>query len=193
MTGSALHPCVDADAYGSVVDSNVMVALASLLAGLGAAAAAIVAAYALRSQQRGQQRQHDLENLRWITDQWTKLRPLRRRAAQSYLAGGRDEDALREVLNFLETCGYLVHERFISERSFDLIGKMLIFGWWYSAEAYIREIRERLFAPSLFAEFEWLKDRLTPEFPDPDRESVDSFLHREAARPNVESEDPRAS
>src|SRR5438128_792945 len=121
-----------------------MVALASLLAGLGAAAAAIVAAYALRSQQRAQQRQHDLENLRWITAQWDALRGLRRRAAEDYLDGGVDEEALRDVLNFFESCGYLVREEFITAKTFDQIAKLAVFGWWYGAETFIRDVRVRL-------------------------------------------------
>ena len=87
------------------MDSTLLIALASLLSGLGAATAAIIAAWTLRSQQAAQRRQHDLDNLRWITDGYERLRATRRRAAESLLDGAPPVVTLREVLNFLGTCG----------------------------------------------------------------------------------------
>jgi hypothetical protein len=170
------------------VDSNTVVALASLLAALGATSAAIVAAYALRSQQRAQQRQNDLENLRWITDQYAALRPLRRRAAEGFLDGTVDEDALRDVLNFFETGGYLVREGFITEKTFDQVGKLTVLGWWYATESFIRDVRRRVGDDGVFEEFEWLKDRLRVQVFEPSRAWVDGFLRREAARPAIDSQ-----
>lgn len=175
------------------MDSNTLIALASLLTALGAGGAAIVAAYALRAQQRGQQRQHDLENIRWITDQYASLRPLRRRAAECYLDGRVDEDALRDVLNFFEACGYLVRERFVTDKTFDQLGKLSVLGWWYSAEGFICNARSRTRDPGVFTEFEWLKDRLRVEVFEPDRGWVDAFLRREAARPAVGAENQLAA
>src|SRR3974390_863734 len=142
------------------VDSNTLIALASLLTGLGAAAAAIVAAYALRSQQRSQQRQHDLDNLRWITEQYDALRPLRRRAAEGLLAGREDTDTLRDVLNFFELCGYLIRERFMIQQTFDMVGALSALGWWYASESFIANARSRVGGPGVYSEFEWLKNHL---------------------------------
>ena len=164
------------------MSSNYLIALASLLTGLGATAAAVVAAYALRAQQRVQQRQNDLENLRWLTSQYAALLPTRRRAAKSFLAGSPDEHAWREVLNFLETSGYMVREGFISVRAFsETLGQVPVGGWWYASTELIRSARERV-SPHVFEHFEWLKDEVGRQWDfEPDEAWIDDFLRREAA------------
>ena len=168
-----------------------LIALASVLTGLGATAAAVVAAYALRAQQRGQQRQHDLENLRWLTDQYAGLRGMRHRAANGLLEGTADHYALREVLNFHENCSFMVREGFITENTFARsFGQLALLGWWYSAETFIRDVRASTGAASVFEHFEWLKDRMQIEPFDPSGRRVNDFLRREADVPILQPEAP---
>ena len=165
------------------MSSNSLIALASLLTGLGATAAAVVAAYALRAQQHAQQRQHDLENLHWLSGRYDALRSLRRRAAKSLLDGPHDEYALREVLNFWESCAFLVREELITVRTlFETIGQVSVPGWWYASGDVIRSLRERV-SPSVFEHFEWLKDEIGTGGIDPSKAWIDDFLRREANLP----------
>lgn len=162
------------------MSTNGLIALASLLTGLGATSAAVVAAYALRSQQRSQQRQHDLENLRWLSNEYAALRELRQRAAAGLLDGKRDDYALREVLNFFESCGFMVREGYITAYTFsETIGAVPVPGWWYAAESVIGMGRERV-SPTVFEHYEWLKDQLAGGNGAPDSGWVKDFLRREA-------------
>lgn len=176
------------------MSSNYLIALASLLTGLGATAAAVVAAYALRSQQRVQQRQNDLENLRFLTSQYAGLLPMRRRAAQAFLAGKPDEHALREILNFLETSGYMVREGFISVRAFsETLGQVPVAGWWYASLDLITSARERV-SPHVFEHFEWLKDQIGEVWgSQPDEAWVADFIRREAALSILSADDGEAT
>ena len=169
------------------MSSSVLIALASLLTALGAAGAAIVAAYALRSQQRGEQRQHDLENHRWITDQFRGLAEMRRRAALSLLEGDVDEFALREILNFFESAAYLVRERFISERTYAQIGRVAAVGWWHASEPAVLEARAHV-GPDLFDHFEWLKDRMQADGFVANDAFVEGYLRREAGLPILQND-----
>jgi hypothetical protein len=162
------------------MDTNSFIALASLLSGLGAATAAIVAAYALRTQQSGQRRQHDLENMRWISEQWDALREQRRAAARSLLNDKPDFASLRDVLNFLDTCGYLVRERIVSEKSLGhSMGLLGIRGWFHTSEAFIREQRSLAAGALFWDELEWLAGHL--EHSTPDGPWLEHFLERQAA------------
>jgi hypothetical protein len=170
------------------VSSNSLIALASVLTGLGATAAAVVAAYALRAQQRGQQRQHDLENLRWLTSQYAELREMRQRAARSLLDGELDEYAIREVLNFFESCGFMVRENFITVRTFgETIGLVPTTAWWLASESVVREVRARV-GPGIYEHFEWLKAELDTEGLNPSEEWIDAFVRREATLPTFAEE-----
>lgn len=170
------------------MDDNWLILLATVLTGLGATAAAIVAAYALRAQQRGQQRQHDVDNLRWIIEQWRALRLPRQRAAKGLLFDQPDREALRDVLNFWELCGYLVRQGFLTEKAFDMIGAHWVLGWWCAAQKEVGAARLRYADPELFVEFEGLKNRLQLEVVELDAESVQSFLRTEAL-----SDEPEAA
>lgn len=165
------------------MDSTLIIALASLLSGLGAATAAVVAAYALRAQQRGQRRQHDLENMRWLMDEWNALRPERRKAAQSLLDGKPDDDSLRTLLNFLELCGYLVHQEFITPTSFGMsVGEMAVRGWWHSSQGFVDDYKRRIGGVHFWTEVAWLNDQFKAGFPD--GTWLDTFLHRQASLPD---------
>jgi hypothetical protein len=168
------------------VTSSSLIALASVLTALGATAAAVVAAYALRAQQRGQQRQHDLENLRWIIGEWARLGDMRRRAASGLLAGTEDLYALREVLNFHENCSFIVREGFITESTFTAtVGGLALIGWWHSAESFIENVRASTGNAHVFEHLEWLKDRLETEPFDPNGRRLQEFLRRESDTPLV--------
>ena len=164
------------------MDSTLLIALASLLSGLGAATAAIIAAWTLRSERAAQRRQHDLDNIRWITDGYNRLRPDRRRAAESLLDGTPSLESLRDVLNFLEACGYLVHEDFISEKSFALVGTMSVAAWWLATQEFVREVRQSLGSPGVWEELEWLAGRVLGNSFNPDAGYVKGFLQRESHR-----------
>jgi hypothetical protein len=163
------------------MDANLIIALASLLSGLGAATAAVLAAYALRAQQHGQRKQHDLDNMRWLAEEWLAIRPHRRAAAQSLLDGKPDWDSLREVFNFLETCGYLVHEDLIRVRTLDMsVGEIAVRGWWHWSKTFIQEIKANMGGAKFWDEAEWLQQRLEPLLPD--GAWLENFLEREASQ-----------
>lgn len=164
------------------MDSTLLVALASLLAGLGAATAAIVAAWALRSERAAQRRQHDLDNLRWITDGFNRLRAERRVAAASLLDGSPKVETLRDVLNFLEACAYLVHERYITEKSFAMVGSMSVAAWWLASKDFVREIRISVNSPGVWIELEWLAESVVGPSFNLDPGYIKGFLQREAGR-----------
>lgn len=164
------------------MDSTLLIALASLLSGLGAATAAIIAAWTLRAERIARRRQHDLDNLRWITDGYDRLRSQRRRAAESLLDGSPQVETLRDVLNFLETCGYLVHEDFISEKSFALVGSMSVAAWWLATRDFVQEVRRSVGSPTVWVELEWLADRVLATSFNPDPGYVKGFLQREGER-----------
>ena len=165
------------------MSSDTLIALASVLTGIGALAAAVVAAYALRAQERSQQRQHDLENLRWLTNEYAGLREMRQRAAATLLDGKLGEYALREVLNFFESCGFMVREGFITAYTFsETIGQIPVPGWWHASESVIHTARERV-SPSVFIHFEWLKEQMASEPLESEPEWVNDFLRREATLP----------
>lgn len=164
------------------MDSTLLIALASLLAGLGAASAAIIAAWTLRAERAARRRQHDLDNLRWITDGYDRLRADRRRAAESILDGTPSVEALRDVLNFLETCGYLVHEDFISEKSFALVGSMSVAAWWLATREFVMEVRQSVGSPGVWVELEWLAERVLANSFSPDAGFIKGFLQRESHR-----------
>src|SRR4029077_17192514 len=84
-----------------------------VLTALAAAAAALFAGLAIRSQDRAQRRQQALENFRWLNDSWNALRPQRARAARSIREDRASVTDIREVLNFLENAGYLVRSRYL--------------------------------------------------------------------------------
>ena len=173
------------------MDSTLLIALASLLSGLGAATAAIIAAWTLRSQQAAQRRQHDLDNIRWIADGYDRLRDARRVAAESLLDGTPKAETLRDVLNFLETCGYLVHEQFISEKSFELVGSMSVAAWWLASREFVIEARQRVGSPGAYVELEWLAERVLGSSFNPAPGYVKGFLERESER--VALSDPKAT
>lgn len=164
------------------MDSTLLIALASLLSGLGAATAAIIAAWTLRAERVAKRRQHDLDNLRWITDGYNRLRPERRRAAQSLLDGTPQVETLRDVLNFLETCGYLVHEDFISQKSFALVGAMSVAAWWLACREFVVDVRHSVGSPGVWIELEWLAERVLESSFNPDPGYIKGFLQREAER-----------
>ena len=166
------------------MDSTLLIALASLLSGLGAATAAIIAAWTLRAERAARRRQHDLDNLRWITEGYDKLRADRRRAAESILDGRPQTETLRDVLNFLETCGYLVHEKFISEKSFELVGSMSVAAWWLASRDFVFEAR-RSVGPAAYVELEWLAERVLGNAFNPPPGYLNGFLQREAQRVGV--------
>jgi hypothetical protein len=165
------------------MNSTLLLALASLLSGLGAATAAIIAAWTLRAERAARRRQHDLDNLRWITDGYDRLRTARRRAAESILDGAPNVESVRDVLNFLETCGYLVHEDFISEKSFALVGSMSVAAWWLATREFVLEVRRTIGSPGVWVEFEWLAERvLAGAYTNLDPGYVGGFLQREGER-----------
>lgn len=164
------------------MDSTLLLALATLLSGLGAATAAVIAAWALRSQQAAQRRQHDLENIRWIAEGYDRLRDARRIAAASILDGEPRVETLREVLNFLETWGYLVHEQFITEKSFALVGSMSVAAWWLASRDFVREVRVNVGSPGVWIELEWLAERMLAAAFNPDPGYLKGFLERESER-----------
>ena len=164
------------------MDSTLLIALASLLSGLGAATAAIIAAWTLRSERAAQRRQHDLDNLRWITDGYSRLRAERRRAAESLTDGRPQVEMLRDVLNFLETCAYLVHEDFISEKSFALVGSMSVAAWWLVSRDFVIEARRTVGSPGAYVELEWLAERVLASSFKPAPGYVKGFLERESER-----------
>jgi len=178
------------------MSTNAVIALAGVLTGLGATSAAVVAAYALRAQQRSLQRQHDLENMRWLTDQYAGLLDQRRRAARSLLNGPPDEDALWQVINFYARCGNLIRQGFITEEAFTgRVGEFAVLGWWYSTEAMIQAARTRLGA-DLLADFEWLSDRMRSNELEPDGDWVEGLLRYEAGlaiRADEARADPQGS
>ena len=164
------------------MDSTLLIALASLLSGLGAATAAIIAAWTLRAERTARRRQHDLDNLRWITDGYSRLRAERRVAAASLLDGAPRVETLREVLNFLEMCGYLVHEDFISEKSFALVGSMSVAAWWLATREFVMEVRQTVLSPGVWVELEWLAGRVLGSTFNPETGYLKGFLQREAER-----------
>ena len=164
------------------MDSTLLLALATLLSGLGAATAAIIAAWALRSQQAAQRRQHDLDNLRWITDGYDRLREARRKAAASLIDGTPQVETLRDVLNFLETWGYLVHEQFITEKSFALVGSMTVAAWWLASREFVHDVRRSVGSPGVWVELEWLAERVLNSGFNLDPGYLTGFLQREAER-----------
>ena len=76
---------------------------------------------------------------------------MRKRAAEGLLEGKRDDYALREVLNFFESCGFMVREGYITAFTFsETIGAVPVPGWWYASESVIRMGRERV-SPTVFS------------------------------------------
>lgn len=147
----------------------------------------------MRAQQRVQQRQNDLENLRWITSQYSGLLETRRRAAQSFLDGKPDEHALREILNFLESSGFMVREGFITARTFaETLGLVPVVGWWYASEDLILSARERV-SSHVFEHFEWLRDEIASAWPgfEPTEAWIDDFVRREAALSFLSGAEPQ--
>ena len=67
------------------MDVNLLIAIATLVSSLGVAAAAIVAVFTLREQRTAQRSQTDLENLRWLAQEWITLRSTREAAAFSLI------------------------------------------------------------------------------------------------------------
>ena len=162
-----------------MVDVNLLIAIASLVSSLGVAAAAIVAVFTLREQRTAQRRQTDLENLRWLAQEWNTLRPTRAAAALSLINGTPSLSHIREVLNFLETVGYLVRRHLIEDETLGrAVGEIPIRGWRHWTADFVRAQREQLQGATFWLDVEWLDRHLEPQLPDGPWLKV--FLQRES-------------
>ena len=168
------------------MDVNLLIAIASLVSSLGVAAAAIVAAFTLREQRTAQRRQMDLENLRWLAQEWNALRSTREAAALSLINGKPSLSQIREVLNFLETVGYLVRRHLIEDETLGrAVGEIPVRGWRHWTADFIRQQREQLQGATFWLDIEWLDQHLAAQLPDGPWLNV--FLQRESgetASPN---------
>ena len=162
---------------GGVTDT--VLVLTGVLTALAAAAAAIFAGLAIRSQDRGQRRQEALENFRWLNSSWDALRPHRARAARSLLEDRESVTDIREVLNFLESAAHLVRRQYLDLELAEAVLAAQIRGWWSLAQSVVASGRAE-FGPTIFEDLEWLNSQLrfSPEQRDGWRER---FLAREAA------------
>lgn len=160
------------------MDVNLLIAIASLVSGVGVATAAIVAVYTLRSQQAATRRQTELENSRWLYREWNDLRQERRAAARSLMAGKASFRHIREVLNFFETSGWLVRRHLIELETLDyFVGAIVVRGWWHWCEPFVRERRAWTKA-RIWGQVEWLQGQL--ESSHPDGPWLEKFLESEA-------------
>lgn len=157
---------------------------------LAAAAAALFAGLAIRSQDRAQRRQQALENFRWLTSSWDELRPQRARAAHSLREDGESVTDIREVLNFLESAGYLVRRHYLDLEVTEAVLAAQIRGWWSLGQSVVA-IGRAEFGPTIFEDLEWLHAQL--RFPTPQREGWrERFLSREEANLSEDSTTARA-
>jgi hypothetical protein len=161
-----------------------------VLTALAAAAAALFAGLAIRAQDRAQRRQQALENFRWLTSSWDALRPQRARAARSLREDGEAVTDIREVLNFLESAGYLVRRRYLDLEVTESVLAAQIRGWWSLGQSVVASGRAE-FGPTIFEDLEWLHAQL--RFPAPQREGWrERFLSREEANLSEDSTTARA-
>jgi hypothetical protein len=130
-----------------------------VLTALAAAAAALFAGLAIRSQDRAQRRQQALENFRWLTSSWDALRPQRSRAARSLRMDQESITDIREVLNFLESAGYLVRRHYLDLEVTEAVLAPQIRGWWSVAQSVVVSGRAE-FGPTIFEDLEWLHGQL---------------------------------
>lgn len=167
------------------MDTNLLIAIASLVSSFGVGLAAIVAVITLREQRSAQRRQTDLENLRWLSDQWNGLRPVREAAARSLIDGRPSLTQIRQVLNFLETAGFLVRRRIIEDETLSRgVGEIPVRGWCHWTADFVRQQRETMGGARFWEELEWLDRYLEPRLHD--GPWLEAFLKREAG------EDPGA-
>jgi hypothetical protein len=159
--------------------TDVALVVTGVLTALAAAAAALFAGLAIRSQDRAQRRQQSLENFRWLNDSWDALRPQRGRAARSLLEGTESTTDIRDVLNFLENAGYLVRRQYRGLESVEAVLGLQIQGWWRVGQSVVATGRAE-FGPSIFEDLEWLHAQLRLQLPQ--REGWrEGFLSREQA------------
>jgi hypothetical protein len=144
---------------------------------LGAVAAALVAVFTLRAQQRMQIQQHNLDNYWRITDGWWALRSDRAIAARSLLAGTPSHNHVVLVLNYLERMSHLART---GEISVELVRHGLgvtAAVYWSAAHDLIRHWRVELGNDGAYEDLEWLQPQLGALSED----FVRSFLERQAS------------
>ena len=158
--------------------TDTVLIVSSVLTALAATAAALFAGVAIRSQDRAQRRQQALENFRWLNSSWDALRPQRARAARSLQNNKESTTDLREVLNFLESVGYLVRRRYLDLESAEAVLGATTRGWWSVGQSLVAKGRGE-FGAGIFEDLEWLHGRLSIALPQSEgwRER---FLSREA-------------
>ena len=159
--------------------TDTVLVLTGVLTALAAAAAAVFAGLAIRSQDRAQRRQQALENFRWLNSSWDALRPQRARAARSLREDLESVTDIREVLNFLENVGYLVRRHYLDLELAETVLAAQLRGWWSVAQSVVASGRAE-FGPTIFEDVEWLNGQL--RFPGGQREGWrERFLLREEA------------
>jgi hypothetical protein len=168
--------------------SDTALVVTGVLTALAATAAAVFAGLAIRSQDRAQRRQQALENFRWLNDSWNALRPQRARAARSLREDRESVTDIREVLNFLESVGYLIRSHYLDLEVAEAGLALQIRGWWSAGQSVVASGRAE-FGPNIFEDLEWLHGQL--HFPTGPREGWrERFLSREEA--NVGDDSTRA-
>lgn len=157
--------------------------ITSALTALAASAAALFAGLSIRAQDRAQRRQQALENFRWLESAWDDLRPQRARAARALQQDREPTTEAREILNFLESIGFLVRRQLLDLETAESVMAAMIRGWWILGGPVIAKGRAE-FGPKVFEDLEWLHGEL--HFDTPLTEGWrERLLSREASLGNV--------
>lgn len=132
---------------------------ATIVAAIGVLVAIVTLIVTLRSQTRLARFAATSDNIWRFDDQWhtDEFRALRL-AAVAALKDGKQVPEAIDVWNFFEMLGLMSHKKAVDVEVVANKFASRVIDYWYLSEALIRMRRNHYQDPSLWVEFEWLKN-----------------------------------